>query len=159
MSAFTLLLPFTIQNLVFISMMDFWLNHWLHSCEHLWQSEWWRDDSWGGKKIKQHTVFVDVQDGSYWWLCLSYQQNVFGLDTLLPLIHTDHFAWLKNMTLPQSHTPFLEIIVNGFEKKGQFGPDLNTEILIFTESRKNKLSFNAHFMVIAAWVCILCAFM
>ena len=37
-------------------------------------------------------------------------------------------------------------------KNGQFGPDLNIEILICSESRKNKLSFNTCFIFIVAWV-------
>ena len=45
-----------------------------------------------------------------------------------------------------------------FEKRGHFGPDLNFEILIFSEIIGNQLSFAAGFMFIAALIHFLCAF-
>ena len=48
--------------------------------------------------------------------------------------------------------------MSGFEKRSHFGPDLNFEILICTETRGNQLSFIACFMFVAAWIHFLCAF-
>ena len=48
--------------------------------------------------------------------------------------------------------------VSRFEKRGHFGPDLNFEMLICTESIGNQLSFAACFMFIAACIHFLCAF-
>ena len=48
--------------------------------------------------------------------------------------------------------------VSGFEKKGHFGPDLNVEILICSETIRNELCFTARFMFIATWIHFLWAF-
>ena len=42
--------------------------------------------------------------------------------------------------------------VSGFDKRGHFGPDLTFEILICSEIIVNQLSFDAYFMLIAAWI-------
>ena len=42
--------------------------------------------------------------------------------------------------------------VRGFEKRGYFGPHLNSEILIYSVITGNQLSFTACFMFIAALV-------
>ena len=44
------------------------------------------------------------------------------------------------------------IFMSGFEKRGHFGPDLNFDILIYTEIIGNLLSFTACFMFVAAWI-------
>ena len=45
-----------------------------------------------------------------------------------------------------------KIFVSGFEQRGHLGRDLNFEILIYSQSIENQLSFNACFTFIAAWV-------
>ena len=47
--------------------------------------------------------------------------------------------------------------VSGFEKRGHFGPDLNCEILICSETIGNRLSFTVCFMFIAALIHFLCS--
>ena len=48
--------------------------------------------------------------------------------------------------------------MSGFEKRGHFGPDFNFEILIFSDTIGNQLSFDACFMFIDAWIHYLCTF-
>ena len=70
-------------------------------------------------------------------------------------IHSTTFC-MRSMELELliSYTKY----VSGFEKSGHIGPDLNFEILICSENVGNQLSFDAYFMVIAAWIHFLCAF-
>ena len=46
----------------------------------------------------------------------------------------------------------VKLFLSGFEKKGHLGPDLNSEILICSETIGNQQSFTACFMFIDAWI-------
>ena len=56
--------------------------------------------------------------------------------------------------------PFIRLVTNvsGFEKRGHFDPDVNLEILLFTEIIGNQLSFAACLMFTAARIHFLCMF-
>ena len=68
------------------------------------------------------------------------------------------FCCLRLKSLQNTSQRYPYSNVSGFEKRGHFGPDLDFEILISSESIGNQLSFNAWFSFIAAWVHFLCAY-
>ena len=104
--------------------------------------------------------FMHAIDGGQWWFLLDGAKGLKKIEHPCKLFspwitQSNSPLCLGNLHCPCFlHAPYVSVL----EKKGQFGPDLNIEILICSESRKNKLFFNACFMFVATWIHFLWVF-